>query len=232
MASSHFFSYNKLMTQPKLYIIEDDATIVGLLKKHFSSSYQVQEVQDFRDVLTELTAFSPDLILMDIGLPYFNGFYWTERIRQTMTVPIIFISSKDDEVSAVTAMTTGADDFISKPFSLAVLEAKLAAVLRRVQQFDNGHRQFEGFTLSLDGLLTSATGQIQLSPTETKLLALLFEKAHQTVTKEALLDKLWEGGDFIDQNTLSVNMTRLRKKLRDVDFDRIVTVRGEGYRLC
>lgn len=216
----------------KIYIIEDDKTIVELLKQHLSSNYAVYEVAQFRDILAEVKHLQPDLILMDIGLPYFNGFYWTERIRQELTTPILFISSRDDDSSAVTAMIKGGDDFITKPFSLPVLEAKITAILRRVQQFASHHRQVEGATLSEDGVLTTPAGQAQLSPTETKILAVLFEKAGQLVSKTSLLDKLWEGGDFIDPNTLSVNMTRLRKKLRGVDFDRIETVRGEGYRLC
>lgn len=214
-----------------IYLIEDDATIVNLLTSHLADRYQVVSVSNFRDVLTEIRAFQPDLILMDIGLPYFNGFYWTAKIREELTTPILFLTSSVDETSAITAMATGADDFISKPFSLPLLEAKLAAFLRRSQQFAKNQLVIDGWQLELDGHFGCGTDQVLLSPTETKLMALLIEHHPQTVSKDKLLDRLWEGGDFIDANTLSVNMTRLRKKLVSIGFERIATIRGKGYQL-
>lgn len=181
--------------QGKIYIVEDDMTIVSLLKDHLSASYHVSSVSNFRDVKQEIIAFQPDLILMDITLPYFNGFYWTAELRKFLTIPIIFISSSNDEMDMVMALNMGGDDFISKPFSLAVLDAKLTAILRRSQQFIQQELTFGGFTL------------------------------------ESLLEKLWENDSFIDQNTLNVNMTRLRKKIVPIGFDYIHTVRGVGYLL-
>ncbi|HEO2448998.1 TPA: response regulator transcription factor [Streptococcus agalactiae] len=217
--------------QGKIYIVEDDMTIVSLLKDHLSASYHVSSVSNFRDVKQEIIAFQPDLILMDITLPYFNGFYWTAELRKFLTIPIIFISSSNDEMDMVMALNMGSDDFISKPFSLAVLDAKLTAILRRSQQFIQQELTFGGFTLTREGLLSSQDKEVILSPTENKILSILLMHPKQVVSKESLLEKLWENDSFIDQNTLNVNMTRLRKKIVPIGFDYIHTVRGVGYLL-
>ncbi|HFZ6342562.1 TPA: response regulator transcription factor [Streptococcus agalactiae] len=217
--------------QGKIYIVEDDMTIVSLLKDHLSASYHVSSVSNFRDVKQEIIAFQPDLTLMDITLPYFNGFYWTAELRKFLTIPIIFISSSNDEMDMVMALNMGGDDFISKPFSLAVLDAKLTAILRRSQQFIQQELTFGGFTLTREGLLSSQDKEVILSPTENKILSILLMHPKQVVSKESLLEKLWENDSFIDQNTLNVNMTRLRKKIVPIGFDYIHTVRGVGYLL-
>lgn len=217
--------------QGKIYIVEDDMTIVSLLKDHLSASYHVSSVSNFRDVKQEIIAFQPDLILMDITLPYFNGFYWTAELRKFLTIPIIFISSSNDEMDMVMALNMGGDDFTSKPFSLAVLDAKLTAILRRSQQFIQQELTFGGFTLTREGLLSSQDKEVILSPTENKILSILLMHPKQVVSKESLLEKLWENDSFIDQNTLNVNMTRLRKKIVPIGFDYIHTVRGVGYLL-
>lgn len=217
--------------QGKIYIVEDDMTIVSLLKDHLSASYHVSSVSNFRDVKQEIIAFQPDLILMDITLPYFNGFYWTAELRKFLTIPIIFISSSNDEMDMVMALNMGGDDFISKPFSLAVLDAKLTAILRRSQQFIQQELTFGGFTLTREGLFSSQDKEVILSPTENKILSILLMHPKQVVSKESLLEKLWENDSFIDQNTLNVNMTRLRKKIVPIGFDYIHTVRGVGYLL-
>lgn len=217
--------------QGKIYIVEDDMTIVSLLKDHLSASYHVSSVSNFRDVKQEIIAFQPDLILMDITLPYFNGFYWTAELRKFLTIPIIFISSSNDEMDMVMALNMGGDDFISKPFSLAVLDAKLTAILRRSQQFIQQELTFGGFTLTREGLLFCQDKEVILSPTENKILSILLMHPKQVVSKESLLEKLWENDSFIDQNTLNVNMTRLRKKIVPIGFDYIHTVRGVGYLL-
>ncbi|HGD4611477.1 TPA: response regulator transcription factor [Streptococcus agalactiae] len=217
--------------QGKIYIVEDDMTIVSLLKDHLSASYHVSSVSNFRDVKQEIIAFQPDLILMDITLHYFNGFYWTAELRKFLTIPIIFISSSNDEMDMVMALNMGGDDFISKPFSLAVLDAKLTAILRRSQQFIQQELTFGGFTLTREGLLSSQDKEVILSPTENKILSILLMHPKQVVSKESLLEKLWENDSFIDQNTLNVNMTRLRKKIVPIGFDYIHTVRGVGYLL-
>ncbi len=219
------------MKQEKIFIIEDDQTIVDLLTNHLRQSYTVYRVNNFRDIRNEVETIKPDLILMDITLPYFNGFYWTTEIRKTSTVPILFISSSNDEMDTVMALDMGGDDFISKPFSLTILDAKIAAFLRRSQQFITDDFQLDEFTLNRDGVLSNGHEQVTLSPTENKILTILFTHQDQVVSKEELLEKLWEDENFIDQNTLSVNITRLRKKIIPLGFDRVHTVRGVGYLL-
>ncbi len=220
----------KMMKKEKIYIVEDDEMIVQILKQHLGKSYQVDSVKNFRAVSQEVAELQPDLVLMDISLPYYNGFYWTTEIRKTMTMPIIFISSSDDEMNAVMAMNMGGDDFVSKPFSLGILDAKIAAFLRRVNQFSQStDLKLDEFQLSTDGRFTNGEQQIQLSLTETKILTTLMKEQGQVVAKEVLLEKLWENEEFIDQNTLNVNMTRLRKKINELGFNRIHTVRGVGY---
>jgi DNA-binding response OmpR family regulator len=220
-----------MMKQEKIFIIEDDQTIVDLLTNHLRQSYTVYRVNNFRDIRNEVETIKPDLILMDITLPYFNGFYWTTEIRKTSTVPILFISSSNDEMDTVMALDMGGDDFISKPFSLTILDAKIAAFLRRSQQFITDDFQLDEFTLNRDGVLSNGHEQVTLSPTENKILTILFTHQDQVVSKEELLEKLWEDENFIDQNTLSVNITRLRKKIIPLGFDRVHTVRGVGYLL-
>ena len=134
------------MKQEKIFIIEDDQTIVDLLTNHLRQSYTVYRVNNFRDIRNEVETIKPDLILMDITLPYFNGFYWTTEIRKTSTVPILFISSSNDEMDTVMALDMGGDDFISKPFSLTILDAKIAAFLRRSQQFTTDDFQLDELT--------------------------------------------------------------------------------------
>ena len=219
------------MKQEKIFIIEDDQTIVDLLTNHLRQSYTVYRVNNFRDIRNEVETIKPDLILMDITLPYFNGFYWTTEIRKTSTVPILFISSSNDEMDTVMALDMGGDDFISKPFSLTILDAKIAAFLRRSQKFTTDDFQLDEFTLNRDGVLSNGHEQVTLSPTENKILTILFTHQDQVVSKEELLEKLWEDENFIDQNTLSVNITRLRRKIIPLGFDRVHTVRGVGYLL-
>ncbi|MCS4487588.1 response regulator transcription factor [Streptococcus sciuri] len=221
------------MLDNRIFIIEDDPTIIHLLKDSLQVTYTVGTVQNFRDVKHEAEKFQPDLILMDITLPYYNGFYWTTEIRKKLSAPIIFISSSSDEMDMVMALNMGGDDFISKPFSLTVLEAKIAAFLRRSQQqLQTPKYHLEGYQLNRDGVFsTPSHQQILLTPTESKMLRVLFEHVEQVVTKEELLESLWEDESFIDQNTLNVNMTRLRKKLTPIGFNRIHTVRGVGYLL-
>lgn len=219
------------MKKDKIFIVEDDETIVSLLKDHLNPDYQVHSVSNFRAVKQEIEEVNPDLILMDITLPYFNGFYWTTEIRKTSTVPIIFISSSNDEMNAVMALNMGGDDYISKPFSIGLLDAKIGAFLRRFHQFTSDELTFKDFMLSRDGVLSSSSDHIQLSPTENKILALLFSHKEEVVGKDLILEQLWESDEFIDQNTLNVNMARLRKKIASLGFDYIHTVRGIGYLL-
>ncbi|MDR1605651.1 MAG: response regulator transcription factor [Streptococcaceae bacterium] len=213
----------------KVFIVEDDELIVKLLRDKLQEEFRVMATNNFRDVTTEIQTYQPNLILMDITLPYFNGFYWTTEIRKTSDVPIIFISSATDEMNAVMAMNMGADDFISKPFSIDILIAKMNALLRRTK-LQVKHLNFDNYTLDLEGRFSDGEeAMVALTKTETIILKILLEQAGTIVAKQDILKKLWESDDFIDDNTLNVNMSRLRKKLLQVGFEAIHTVRGVGY---
>lgn len=214
----------------KVFIVEDDAAIVKQLTSALTE-YTVASVQNFRSVRQEIEEAAPDLILMDITLPYFNGFYWTAEIRKRATTPIIFLSSADDEMNQVMAMNMGADDYVTKPFSIELLRAKINALLRRTYNFSQAQLTFLGFVLEGAELKKGAV-KVDLTPTEAKLLRTLFERPNQTVTKDILLAKLWESDDYIDANALQVNIARMRKKLNAIGFDYIGTVRGVGYVLA
>lgn len=220
-----------MITKFKLYIVEDDNDIINLLKSYFENNYDIYITQNFRDISNEIENIKPDLILMDITLPFFNGFYWTTEIRKKLTTPIIFISSSNDELDMVMALDMGGDDFISKPFSLQILNAKIAAFLRRSQSFTQNMFEIDGYTLDRDGVLTKDNQSVHLTPTENKILSVLLTHRNEIVSKENLLATLWDSDDFIDHNTLSVNLARLRKKIIPIGFDKIQTIRGVGYLL-
>lgn len=220
-----------MITKFKLYIVEDDNDIINLLKSYFENNYDIYITQNFRDISNEVENIKPALILMDITLPFFNGFYWTTEIRKKLTTPIIFISSSNDELDMVMALDMGGDDFISKPFSLQILNAKIAAFLRRSQSFTQNMFEIDGYTLDRDGVLTKDNQSVHLTPTENKILSVLLTHRNEIVSKENLLAILWDSDDFIDHNTLSVNLARLRKKIIPIGFDKIQTIRGVGYLL-
>lgn len=226
MLTSCNVTYNKVMQ--KIFIVEDDTSIVDSLKKVLSSEFSVVSTLNFRAVVQEITEVHADLVLMDITLPYFNGFYWTTELRKISKVPIIFISSANDEMNQVMALSMGPDDFVAKPFNLMVLRAKVQALLRRSYNFSASELTFEEYQL-VDNQLIGNAGKVELTSTETKILQILFEYGTTVVPKDLLLTKLWENNDFIDANTLHVNMTRLRKKVGIINFDKIHTVRGVGY---
>lgn len=216
---------------PKIFIVEDDKTIVKMLTNTLKSDFQVYSVLNFRAVKQEILEADPDLVLMDIGLPFYNGFYWTTELRKVSQIPIIFISSMSDDMNQVTAMNQGADDFVTKPFSLDILQAKIKALLRRSYNFSGPEKlEFAGFILS-DNMVKSGESQIDLTPSENKILSVLFRANGAVVSKEAILQELWQTDEFIDSNTLNVKMTRLRKKLAEIGFAHLVTKRGVGYAL-
>ena len=204
----------------KLLIVEDDFIIAKGLQKHFEKyHYDVQYIEDFEHVLDEFLEFQPDLVLLDIHLPFFDGYYWCQEIWKISQVPIVFISSANENMNIVLAMNMGGDDFINKPFDLQVVQAKLQAILRR--------------TYSLAGKITYQQKELILTKNELKILEYLFEHAEVIVSRIDLMNHLWDDHQFIDDNTLSVNMNRLRKKLEDIGLhDFIHTKKGLGYLLC
>ncbi len=216
--------------------MEDDETIARLIKKHLEKwEYEVSTVQDFGNVLGEFAACDPQLVLLDIRLPFYNGYHWCTQIRQASKVPIIFLSSVSDNMNIVMAMNMGADDFIPKPFDLEVLTAKVQALLRRSYDFAGSSSMLEhkGMLLNLsDATLLYQEQKVELTKNELKILQILIENKTQVVTRETLMTRLWESDMYVDENTLSVNVNRLRKKLTSIGLeDSILTKKGIGYQI-
>ena len=216
--------------------MEDDETIARLIKKHLEKwEYEVSTVQDFGNVLGEFAVCDPQLVLLDIRLPFYNGHYWCTQIRQVSKVPIIFLSSVSDNMNIVMAMNMGADDFIPKPFDLEVLTAKVQALLRRSYDFAGSSSMLEhkGMMLNLsDATILYQEQKVELTKNELKILQTLIENKTQVVTRETLMTRLWESDMYVDENTLSVNVNRLRKKLTSIGLeDSILTKKGIGYQI-
>lgn len=220
----------------RIFLVEDDETIARLIKKHLEKwEYEVSTVQDFGNVLGEFAACDPQLVLLDIRLPFYNGYHWCTQIRQASKVPIIFLSSVSDNMNIVMAMNMGADDFIPKPFDLEVLTAKVQALLRRSYDFAGSSSMLEhkGMLLNLsDATLLYQEQKVELTKNELKILQTLIENKTQVVTREMLMTRLWESDMYVDENTLSVNVNRLRKKLTSIGLeDSILTKKGIGYQI-
>ena len=220
----------------RIFLVEDDETIARLIKKHLEKwEYEVSTVQDFGNVLGEFAACDPQLVLLDIRLPFYNGHHWCTQIRQVSKVPIIFLSSVSDNMNIVMAMNMGADDFIPKPFDLEVLTAKVQALLRRSYNFAGSSSMLEhkGMLLNLsDATLLYQEQKVELTKNELKILQTLIENKTQVVTRETLMTRLWESDMYVDENTLSVNVNRLRKKLTSIGLeDSILTKKGIGYQI-
>ena len=220
----------------RIMIVEDDEVIANAIRKHLVSwGMEAFCVQDFSDVLTEFAATSPQLVLMDIHLPFFNGYHWCQEIRKVSKVPVLFLSSASDNMSIIMAVNMGGDDFIAKPFDLGVLTAKVQAMLRRTYDFTGQSAVLEhkGAMLNLtEAALFYEQEKIELTKNEFKILQVLMENKQKVVSRDTLMVKLWESDSFVDENTLSVNVNRLRKKLESVGLcDFIVTRKGIGYQI-
>ncbi|MCM1226482.1 MAG: response regulator transcription factor [Clostridium sp.] len=218
----------------KILIIEDDFTIAGLMKTHLENwDYCVKCTENFYDVTGEFTKFDPHIILMDIKLPFFNGYHWCSKLREISEVPIIFISSAADNMNIVMAMNMGGDDFISKPVDLDVMTAKIQAMLRRT--YDMGNKlpilEHNGAILNLnDATLVYNEQTIDLTKNDFRILQTLMENKGKIVSRETLMNKLWQIDCYVEENTLTVNVTRLRKKLESAGLtDFIKTKVGSGY---
>lgn len=218
----------------KVFIAEDDDGIANAISRRLSEwEFEVRRADNYRDVLSEFGDFAPHIVLLDISLPFYNGFYWCGEIRRISKCPIMFISSAADNMNIVTAMTMGADDFIAKPFDLGVLVAKIQALLRRSYDFaaNIGAIEHKGAVLNTgDATLTFNGEKIDLTKNEYRILETLFESKGKVVSRETLMNKLWETDCYVDENTLSVNVMRLRKKLEQSGLsDFIATKVGRGY---
>lgn len=220
----------------RIFIVEDDAVIADVVERHLSGwGYQVRQCRDFEHVLEEFAAFDPQLVILDISLPFFNGYHWCRSIRQVSKVPILFLSSASDNMNIVMAVQMGGDDFVAKPFDLTVLTAKVQALLRRTYDFGPAAPLLEcgGAVLNLsDASLTVGQARVELTRNEFRILRLLLEHRGEIVSREAIMTCLWASDSFVDDNTLAVNTNRLRKKLAAAGLgDFIRTRKGAGYQV-
>jgi two-component system response regulator protein BraR/BceR len=218
----------------KILIVEDDETIAGGLKTHLEKwNYQTECMTDFKDVMGKFLEFEPQLVLLDIVLPFFNGFHWCQEIRKISKVPIIFLSSVDDNMNIVMAMNMGGDEFIEKPFDLNVVTAKVQAVLRRTYEFRGTAdiMEWNGAILNLaDATVLYQDQKQELTKNEFKILQMLLENTGKIVSRESIMTRLWDNNEFIDDNTLTVNVARLRKKMEQIGLGgKIITKKGIGY---
>lgn len=218
----------------RILIVEDDMGIASAMKKQIEMwDFEVSCVENFRNVLEEFSEFNPQLVLLDISLPFYNGYYWCAEIRKFSQIPIIFISSASDNMNIVMAMNMGGDDFIAKPFDLNVLTAKIQAILRRTYDFGGQMTilQHRGAMLNTsDASLTYNGERIELTKNDYRILRTLMENKGKVVSRDTLMERLWETDSFVDENALTVNIARLRKKLEQVGLmEFIVTKKGMGY---
>ena len=218
----------------KIFIVEDDRGIAEAVASQAERwAFDVRIASDFRDVAGEVAQFQPHIVLMDIGLPFFSGYYWCSEIRKTSRVPIIFLSSAADNMNIVMAMNMGADDFIAKPFDRNVLMAKVQALLRRTYDFavQPPVPVCRGARLRTDvQKLEYGGASVDLTKNEYRILLCLMERAGQVVSREKLMQTLWETDSFVDENTLTVNVNRLRRKLAASGLEDFITTRhGVGY---
>lgn len=218
----------------RILIVEDDLIIAKSIKNHIKSwGYEAECVTDFKNVISDFVSYDPQLVLLDISLPFFNGYHWCSEIRKLSKVPIIFISSASDNMNIVMAMNMGGDDFIAKPFDLNVLTAKVKALLRRTYDFvgQTNLLEHKGVILNTsDATLIYNNEKIQLTKNDNKILQVLIENKGKAVSRENIMVKLWETDSYVDDNTLTVNITRLRKKLQELGLNNfIITKKGIGY---
>lgn len=219
----------------KIMIIEDDSKISSIISEQLTKwKFEAYEASDFENLDKQFLALKPHLVLLDINLPVFDGFYWCGKFRQLSNVPIIFISSRDQNMDIVMAMNMGGDDFIKKPFSLEVLMAKMNAILRRTytyQQEDHDYLEHKGLFLNISkGTVTFKETEVDLTKNEFQILYLLMKKKETILSRDELMQSLWESENFIDDNTLTVNIARLRRKLEELGLPGFIeTKKRQGY---
>lgn len=219
----------------RIMLIEDDATLFGEIKERLSQwSYEVTGIRDFSQVMQEFAAAKPELVVIDIQLPRYDGFHWCRQIRAVSHVPIIFLSSRDHPSDMVMSMQLGADDFIQKPFHFDVLIAKIQATLRRVYNYNTDKvelRSWRGMTIEyVKNTVNGPNGPVLLTKNEMLILKLLLEHKNRIVSREELIRSLWDHEHFVSDNTLTVNVNRLRKKLEPLGLDAYIETKvGQGY---
>lgn len=223
----------------KIYIVEDDLSISNILKEYIIKyGFDVRIEENFENIMTGFDEYSPDLVLLDVNLPKFDGFYWCRRIRQQSRIPIIFISARDSGMDQVMALESGADDYIIKPFYYEVVIAKIKSQIRRA--FGDYASKIEERMVKVDSLkfyperseVEFKDKKLIITKREGILLECLMKKYPKVVSRDFLLEKIWDDLEFVEENTLSVNISRIRKRLQTLGIDKgIETIRGAGYRL-
>ncbi len=218
----------------KIFIVEDDSIMAKVMKQQIESwGHSVHLAEQFSDILPEFTAYDPHMVLLDIMLPFFNGYHWCSEIRRISNVPVIFISSASDNMNIVMAMNMGGDDFIAKPVDLNVMMAKIQAMLRRT--YDMGGKipvlEHHGAVLNLnDATLLYQDKQLDLTKNEFRILQTLLEQKGKIVSRDTLMTRLWQMDCYVEENTLTVNVTRLRKKLDSIGLTGFIRTKvGSGY---
>lgn len=215
----------------KIAIVEDDVMLKKYIKQYLEADhYSVYLIDELGDVLMQIEAIQPDLILLDINLPQYDGFFYTKILRKRMATPLIILSARSDESEQIRGITQGADDYITKPFGMGILLAKIEAVLRRATS-QMSQFVIDSLVLNCDKMVLSyKENETELSKNEFKLMKMFMQKPNTVISREELLTELWDNGHFVDDNTLSVNMTRLKQRLKDLQItDAFVTKRGIGY---
>lgn len=218
----------------RILIVEDDSSMADVIRRQMEAwGNQVSVVKDFQNVLQAFTEFDPHLVLLDIMLPFYNGYYWCTEIRKISDVPVIFISSASDNMNLVMAINMGGDDFIAKPFDLNVLNAKVQAILRRTYDLAGKVPVLEqaGAILNLNDMtLVFGDEKVELTKNEFRILQTLMENKGKVVSRNTLMTRLWEDDCYVEENTLTVNITRLRRRLEQIGLiDFIKTKTGKGY---
>lgn len=218
----------------RIWIVEDDAVIANQVARYLESwGMDTRCASDFPCLMDEFWEYDPHLVLLDISLPFYNGYHWCQEIRKSSKVPVVFLSSASDNLNIVMAMTMGGDDFIAKPFDLAVLMAKIQALLRRAYDFGGQASVLEhrGAELNTDDATLTVGGErVELTKNDFRILRTLMENKGRLVSRDTLMERLWETDEYVDENTLTVNVARLRRKLEAVGLkDFIQTKKGLGY---
>lgn len=243
LAIAPFFRYNYIQANTKsvvlvlfkILLIEDDTTLFQEIKERLVNwSYDVYGIHDFQQVMQEFTSVQPDLVIIDIQLPKYDGFHWCRMIRHHSNVPIIFLSSRDHPADMVMSMQLGADDFVQKPFHFDVLIAKVSAVLRRVHDYNaepSSLKVWCGAAIDLEkNTVTNDHGEVELTKNELFILKELIQHKNHIVSRESLIQALWEDERFVSDNTLTVNVNRLRKKLDEISLGTYIETKvGQGY---
>lgn len=217
----------------KIFLVEDDKVIAEEIERYLKFwNYEIKIAEDFQNIFDDFKNFHPDLVLMDVSLPFYNGYHWCKIIRESSKVPILFISAADENLNLIMAMDLGADDYLTKPFELELLQIKIRALLRRAYEYvETKNIIYKDIRLNCDNMIISRENEErELTKNEFKILEILMERPGKVVNRDEIIDKIWQTDSYIDDNTLTVNVMRLRKKLEEINiFDLIKTKKGVGY---